>query len=199
MENELIRHYDLLIDENNDPVHDPDPLREYMDLWDGVIFLDALQLDETKSVLEIGVGTGRLAIKTAPLCGEFYGIDLSPKTIRRAKENLDHLSNVHLLLGDFMVAELNESFDVIYSSLTFMHIRDKQGAITKAAGLLGQSGRFVLSIDKNQDRYLDMGTRKLEVYPDTPEEILRCMERAGLQVVSQAETELAYIFTAQKV
>ena len=78
---EMIQHYDLLIDENNDPVHDPKPLRDYMDKWDGQSFLDKMKLDKDKSVLEIGVGTGRLAVRVAPLCGQFYGIDISPKTI----------------------------------------------------------------------------------------------------------------------
>lgn len=29
-----VTHYDLLIAENNDPVHDPEPLRAYMDKWE---------------------------------------------------------------------------------------------------------------------------------------------------------------------
>ncbi|MEG2634122.1 MAG: GNAT family N-acetyltransferase, partial [Oscillospiraceae bacterium] len=33
-------HYNTLIDENNDPVHDPEPLREYMNKWDGQEFID---------------------------------------------------------------------------------------------------------------------------------------------------------------
>ena len=44
--NDLIRHYDALIDEGNDPVFDPPPLREYMDKWDGQAFIDAMELDE---------------------------------------------------------------------------------------------------------------------------------------------------------
>lgn len=199
MESKVIRHYDLLIDENNDPVHDPQPLREYMDLWDGAVFLELLQLDESKSVLEIGVGTGRLAVRTASLCGQFCGIDISPKTIERAKENLSHLRNVRLLLGDFMAEELDAGFDVIYSSLTFMHIRQKQRAVDKISGLLNKDGRFVLSIDKNQAPFIDMGTRKLEVFPDTPEEMSRCIQSAGLKLVCQIETELAYIFAALKI
>lgn len=59
-------HYDLLIDEGNDPVHDPKSLRDYMDKWDGQGFIDNMELDKNKSVLEIGVGTGRLAVRIAP-------------------------------------------------------------------------------------------------------------------------------------
>ena len=68
MKTDIITHYDLLIEENNDPVNDPKPLQEYMDKWDGPSFIDALRLDKSKSVLEIGLGTGRIAIKVIPLC-----------------------------------------------------------------------------------------------------------------------------------
>lgn len=79
-------HYDLLIDEGNDPYRDPPVLQAYMDNWDGQPFLDALELTRDKSVLEIGIGTGRLAARAAPRCARLTGIDLSPKTIARARE-----------------------------------------------------------------------------------------------------------------
>ena len=78
---EVIEHYDNLIDENNDPTRDPKPLRDYMDKWDGEKFIESMQLDKSKSVLEIGIGTGRLAIKVAQNCKILCGIDISEKTI----------------------------------------------------------------------------------------------------------------------
>ena len=98
----VTHHYDLLIDENNDPVHDPKPLRDYMDKWDGQVFINKMELDKNKSVLEVGVGTGRLAVRVAPLCGKFIGIDISPKTIDRAKENLAEYRNVKLICADYL-------------------------------------------------------------------------------------------------
>ena len=194
----VTHHYDLLIDENNDPVHDPKPLRDYMDKWDGQTFIDSMELDKGKSVLEIGVGTGRLAVRVAPLCGEFCGIDISPKTIDRAKENLSGQSNVKLHCGDFLTLDISHSFDIIYSSLTFMHIEEKQKAINKAAALLKDGGKFVLSIDKNQDEFIEYGTRKITVFPDTPDEIKTYIENSGLLLTEQYETEFAYIFVAKK-
>jgi hypothetical protein len=61
---DVINHYDSLIDENNDPVHDPAQLREYMDKWDGQAFIDALELAPDKSVLEIGVEQGGLSCRS---------------------------------------------------------------------------------------------------------------------------------------
>lgn len=195
---DVIRHYDLMIDENNDPVHDPEPLREYMDKWYGQQFIDLLQLTKGKSVLEIGVGTGRLAVRVAPECREIFGIDLSPKTAERAKENLKKQTNVTLVCGDFMSYEFGRKFDVIYSSLTFMHIKDKQAAINKVKTLLNISGRFVLSIDKIQSDTIEYGTRKIKIHPDRKEDIAEYINQSGMSLIKVFETELAEIFAAAK-
>lgn len=194
----MIRHYDLLIDENNDPIHDPKALRDYMNKWDGQVFIDKMGLNKERKVLEIGVGTGRLAIRVAPLCKKFYGIDISPKTIDRAKENLKGFENITLICDDFQNYNFNGTFDVIYSSLTFMHIKEKQNAINKVATLLNDGGKFVLSIDKNQDGFIDIGTRKVIIYPDTPDEIKTYIASSGLLLIEQYETEFAYIFVTTK-
>lgn len=194
----VIRHYDAMIDEGNDPVFDPPVLQKYMDKWDGQAFIDAMELDQNKTVLEIGVGTGRLAVRTAPKCGKFCGIDLSPKTVKRAKENLAGLSNVCLVCGNFLTYSFCETFDVIYSSLTFMHIKDKQAALYKVAALLNDGGRFVLSIDKNQNDTIDMGDRTVNIYPDKPEDIESGTHAAGLQITARLETEFAVLYAAVK-
>ncbi|HHV59073.1 MAG TPA: class I SAM-dependent methyltransferase [Clostridiaceae bacterium] len=195
---DTIHHYDALIDENNDPVYDPPLVKACMDKWDGQPFVDEMQLSADKDVLEVGVGTGRLAIKVAPNCRKFYGIDISPKTVERAKENLRDISNVSIMLGDFMRYPFDGTYDVIYSSLTFMHIRDKGEAINKIANLLKPDGRFVLSIDKNQSEFIDMGNRKIKIYPDNPADICRYIKDTGLVLLKQFETEFAVIFTALK-
>lgn len=79
-------HYDKLIEEGNDPVHDLPSLKAYMEKWDGPEFMKELKIRESSRVLEVGVGTGRLAMKAIPFCHFFTGIDLSPKTIQRAEE-----------------------------------------------------------------------------------------------------------------
>lgn len=195
---DVIRHYDLMIDENNDPVHDPEPLREYMDKWDGQKFIDSLQLTKEKSVLEIGVGTGRLAVRVAPECREFFGIDISPKTVKRAKENLKNQTNITLICGDFLEYNFGRKFDVIYSSLTFMHIKDKRAAINKVKSLLNIGGRFVLSLDKSQNDILDYATRKVKIYPDNKEDIKKFINQSKMNLTEEFETDFAYIFVSAK-
>lgn len=192
-------HYDKLIDENNDPVHDAPVLRGYMDKWDGEAFLNELLLDRNKNVLEIGVGTGRLAVNVIPNCKHFTGVDFSAKTTERAKENLAEFENKTLVCADFSEYSFEEKFDIIYSSLTFFHIKEKQKAINKAAGLLKKDGRFVLSIDKNQAGELDYGSRKIPLYPDKPDDIKYYLKNAGLTFVKEIETEFAWIIVGDKI
>ncbi|MBO5210351.1 MAG: methyltransferase domain-containing protein, partial [Clostridia bacterium] len=100
--------------------------------------------------------------------------------------------------ADFLSYEFGRIFDVVYSSLTFMHIEGKQKAINKVATLLKDDGRFVLSIDKNQDWFIDIGTRKIMIFPDTPDEMRTYIVDSGLLLIEQYETEFAHVFVAQK-
>lgn len=193
------KHYNILIENNNDPVYDNIKLCEYMDKWDGKEFIDEMKLTKEKSVLEIGAGTGRLAYKTAPLCKSFTGIDISFKTIKRAKQNLSNFKNVTLINADFMSYNFSELYDVIYSTLTFMHIKDKLAAINKIAGLLKPQGSFVLSIDKNKNDFIDDGFSRVKVYPDEPKEICGYIKSSGLFLEKQFETEFAHIFCTKKI
>lgn len=197
--NKVISHYDSLIDEKNDPARDPEPLKEYMNKWDGQVFIDELRLSPSKDVLEIGVGTGRLALKVCGKCKSFTGIDISPKTIERAKDNLSAYSNVNLICSNFMDHSFDKQFDIIYSSLTFMHIEDKLAAINKVAGLLKPTGRFILSIDKNQSEYIEISDRKVRIFPDDPDDICKYIILAKLMLEKQFETEFAVVFVARKV
>ena len=191
-------HYDMLIDENNDPFRDLPELQEYMNTWDGKPFLEALELSKNKSVLEIGIGTGRIAVKVAPCCLKMTGIDISPKTIDRAKDNLKEYGNIFFVCSDFNSHEFEETFDVIYSSLTMMHFKDKAAVITKVDKLLNDNGIFCLSIDKNQSEYIDMGTRKIKVYPDNLDNIISIIGETAMSVVKVIETDNAYIVVSRK-
>lgn len=191
-------HYNQLILEENDPVRDPEPLRTYMDQWDGETFLRALRLNGTQSVLEIGVGTGRLALRVLPLCRRLTGLDVSPATVERAKENLRVFPEVELLCADFRTVNLTEKYDRVYSSLTFFHFSDKTAALQKAISLLKPGGWLVVSVSKDQSTELVFPDRKLPLYPDDPESLRMQMLAEGLSEPVKEEVAFAWILSAQK-
>ena len=106
--------------------------------------------------------------------------------------------NIHLICGDFTSFKFEEQFDVIYSSLTFMHIQDKLSAIQKIASLLRGNGLFVLSIDKSQNEYIDMGDRKIKIYPDNPHDIRSYLSISKLKIINEFETDHAYVTVSTK-
>jgi len=200
IKNQTINHYDSLIDENNDPFKDSFELQEYMNKWDGEKFIEELKLEKNKNVLEIGVGTGRLAQKICCKCNSFTGIDFSSKTINQAKENLKNFNNINLICADFLEYNFDFKFDIIYSSLTFLHIKNQDKAIfiQKISDLLNENGRFILSIDKNQQKEIIYNNRKIPVFPDNPNKTEKFILNAGLIIENKFETEFAVIFTAVK-
>lgn len=194
----VVTHYDKLIDDNNDPFRDPLPLRKYMDKWDGQVFIDSMCLSRTKKALEIGIGTGRIAAKVAPLCLKLLGIDISPKTIKRAKENLSDFNNIEFICANFSSYVFDETFDVIYSTLTMMHFEDKQQIIFKVNELLNKNGVFCLSIDKNSSDYIDMSDYKLKIYPDNLDDTTKYINLTDMHIINQFETAFAYVLICLK-
>ena len=79
-----------------------------------------------------------------------------------------------------------------------MHFADKKSMISKAASLLNRNGLFCLSIDKSQSEWIDMGNRRIRIYPDTPERTLMHAEQAGLKMKKTDEVENAYLFVFTK-
>lgn len=196
-------HYELLIDEGNDPVYDDDRLKRYMSNWDGPLFFESLDVNENKSVLEIGVGTGRIAKKVLERgCREFTGIDISLKTIKRAEENLRNFENVNVrLIEENALTFVRENkFDLIYSVLTFSHIEDKERAIKNIWFSLKRGGYFVLSVSKD-DKWLDYGSRKVKLFPENKEYYVKVLRDTGFRIEFCRDTEsgFATIIKAEKI
>lgn len=87
---------------------------------------------------------------------------------------------------------------MIYSSLTFLHIREKKKAIGKVAQLLKENGRFILSIDTSRQKFLDCGERSLRLYPDSPQKTEKYLCVATFSLIEKIQTEAACIFVVKK-
>ena len=79
-----------------------------------------------------------------------------------------------------------------------MHFKNKATVITKVDKLLNDDGIFCLSIDKNQSEYIDMGNRKVKIYPDTLDNITSIIGDVAMSVVNVIETDNAYIIVSRK-
>lgn len=196
--NNVCKHYDLLIENGNDPVLDCKELADYMDKWDGKEFINLLNLDPSKTVLEIGCGTGRIAKKIISQCKKYVGIDISTKTVNIARNHFENFDNAFFVNEDFLEYKANQKYDVIYSTLTFMHIKEKEEALIRVFNLLKSKGKFVLSIDKNQQDFIDTGYSKIVIYPDNPTNICNILKTLRFVKIKTTEIDNAYIITAQR-
>lgn len=176
-------HYDRLAAEGHDPVEDPAPLRRYMARWDGPPFYAALEPLAGAAVLEVGVGTGRVALELlARGCGRFTGIDLAPLALQRARAHLGDDPRIELLVADAEAFFRPEAFDAAASVLTFCHIADKPRALRNLVASLKHGGRLVLSISSYAQTELDFGPRRVALHPAPPEAYLDWLRALGCAV-----------------
>lgn len=193
-------HYESLIVEGNDPFLDPPALQRYMSNWDGPLFYEALT-PPSKSVLEIGIGTGRVATHILQSgCASLVGIDISPLTLERANWNLRFHSNVELVHADICDFIRPDTFDLAYSVLTFMHIEDKEQAFRNIYASLKLGGYLILSVSKDSE-WFEFNDRKLQLYPASVDMYRQLYEKTGflLEMMEETESKYATIMKGKKI
>lgn len=111
-----------------------------------------------KQVLDLGTGTGSVALRAAPLVapgGHVVGIDISPEMLVLAKERttalgLDNISfregRGEAIPGD------DKAFDAVLASLSLIYAIDRAGAAREIARVLRPGGRLVAAVWAGPDR-----------------------------------------------
>jgi SAM-dependent methyltransferase len=121
--------------------------------------------------LELGVGTGRIALPLARAGVEVHGIDLSPDMVAqlRAKPGGD---DIGITLGDFASASVDGTFRLaylIYNTIENLTSQDDQVAcFCNVSRHLEPGGCFVIEVEVPQLRRLPPGetARPFHVGPD---------------------------------
>ena len=105
-----------------------------------------LDLHEGQHFLDIGCGTGwavRYAASVVQSKGEFYGIDISPKMIEKARESCGSCENIHFYKADAETLPFdNDFFDFIICTNSFHHYFTPSKALAEVYRVLKPSGRF---------------------------------------------------------
>lgn len=118
----------------------------------GLILMDKMKIIKGSAVLDIGCGTGRMALHVVGMVGPsgmVFGIDPSPHRIRVANEKLRNgaFQNVRFMQGrgEDMGAFPDSTFDYAYLCSVFHWIADKEAALKeinralKPGGTLGMT------------------------------------------------------------
>lgn len=113
-------------------------------------------------VLELGIGTGRIALPLAARGVEVAGIDLSPAMVRRLRDK-DGGDGLEVVVGDFAHARVSGSFSLVYLVFnTIMNLTSQAEQVAcfrNAAAHLEPGGRFVVEVMVPDLQRLPLGER----------------------------------------
>lgn len=104
----------------------------------------------TDTVLDVGCGTGSLALRLAPFAAQVHGLDLSSEMIRiaRAKALAEGTPNVTFHIGAFddEFKGIEDGSVAVLSACSFLHlVEDRNGALARMFRLLRPGGTLVTS------------------------------------------------------
>jgi ubiquinone/menaquinone biosynthesis C-methylase UbiE len=158
--------------------------------------LDLARLRDGESVLDVGCGTGTLALAAKERVGEtgrVVGIDPGPRQISRA-----HAKAARRGLGiDFRVGVIerlglpDQSFDAALSTFMMHHLPDdlKRRGLAEITRVLKPGGRLVIVDFKRPERRAGRPTR-LGAGESGIQDLPGFMEQAGLRDIEPGEVRL---------
>lgn len=125
---------------------DPRPfLKEEVDFYKKII-----DRFSSKTILELGVGTGRIFSKLLPMVDHAVGIDISEQMLNVCRKTCEPNTNYELHKQTFVEFRLNRFFDLIYVPFnTFQHLllEEEQLACLKSVKYhMNSNSRFILDL-----------------------------------------------------
>jgi len=111
--------------------------------------LAELELTGEEIVVDLGCGTGEIALRVAPSAREVIGVDIAPGMIARLAERAGELgyTNVRGIVASLEELDLESaSVDVVVSNYVFHHLSDgaKEETLARIARWLRPGGQVVI-------------------------------------------------------
>src|SRR3989338_3372533 len=107
--------------------------------------LDKLIPDNTKTVLDIGCGSGDLARILQAKDKIVSGVDISPIALNMARPYLNDLFCFDIQLNEWPAELMEQKFDLIVASEVIEHIFQPSSFLEKAKSLIGKGGCLVIT------------------------------------------------------
>ena len=134
---------------------------------DSFLFVDNLEVHADEVVLDLGTGSGILAVLAAKTAGSVVAVDLNPYAIRCAKENAKHnrmMSKISFLQSDlFSAFAAGTQFDVVLFNAPYLPSeKDEQDTWIGRSWAGGANGRKIVDrFIAETPRYLKLNGRIL--------------------------------------
>lgn len=137
-------------------------------------------IKENMNFLDIGCGTGWALGQAARILnnkGHFYGVDISPKMIEKAKDNFKGYSNFQFIKANSEAIPLdNDFFDVIICTNSFHHYLHPEKVMKEIHRILKKGGKIYI-LDPISDYW----------FMKVIDKIIRLMDPAHVKMYSSKE------------
>ena len=118
----------------------------YNDLMETPAMLSLLGDVKGKRIIDLGCGFGSTASILADMGASYVlGIDISEKMIKKAKAEHQRGSVEYRVMDMVDVSDIEERFDIAYSSLAFHYIEDLGRLLQGIRGILAEGGMLIFS------------------------------------------------------
>jgi ubiquinone/menaquinone biosynthesis C-methylase UbiE len=135
---------------------------------------DAIVVDDTQTVLDVGTGTGFVAAGLAPRADRVIAIDNSPAMLDVARDNLAQLGidNVELREGDLgRLPFEDDAIDAAVANMVLHHAESPASMLAEMARVV-RPGGWVAITDEIEHPYEWMRTEQADVWLGfTPDQI----------------------------
>jgi len=155
------------------------------------LVVESSEVKEGELVLDIGCGTGLLSLKFLEKADcLIYGIDSSPEMLEIFKNKIDKLNlseRISCKLEDAENLDFEKKFfDVIASTVTLHHVKNKYPVIKKIYELLKSGGKFILGdIDMDTTGDLRNPERLLRIINYLKQEYVLALKEGGVEAFSR--------------
>jgi len=111
-----------------------------------------------QALLDVGCGTGRVAIRLAPDSTKILGVDLNPAMLEQAQRKSGNVANVRWMQGDMRALDLGETFGLIlvagHSFQSLLTVKEQVACLDSLKRHLAPGGTIIIHIDHQDVSWL---------------------------------------------
>ncbi len=149
----------------------------YLDSFEQNQLLPLLGDVRHKTILDVGAGTGRLAVKLAQNGAAVTALDISTKILKNLQRKNNQIKTIVADAENLPCTD--NSFDVIVAAFLIVHLKNPAIFFAEAYRVLKPNGQFLLT-NINQKRppalKTNQGLIAIESYYHRPEKIITLLE-----------------------
>lgn len=167
-------------------------LSVYAPAEDSILLADALDVHGGESVLDVGTGSGIIALSAAGVAGSVLGVDVDPEAVFCASKNAER-NNVRNV--EFLVSDLFENVEGKFDLIVFNPPYLPSGQIEDKAVDGGRKGRMLIQkfIDNAGDYLNPVGRILLLISSlNEPEKVVEHFKKKRFKVRQVADKKISF-------